>query len=98
MTKIVRIAGREIIDSLWQSDPLKRTFIWKDGSMGRGAVPSGASTGEHEAVELRDGDQSRYLGKGTHGAAAHGNGQIADTLKGKDATQQTDIVPSTTGP
>ncbi len=90
MTKIVRIAGREILDS--RGNPTVEADVYlEDGSMGRGAVPSGASTGEHEAVELRDGDQSRYLGKGTHGAAAHINAEIADTLKGKDATQQTDI-------
>ena len=59
--------------------------------MGRAAVPSGASTGEHEAVELRDGDKSRYLGKGTLNAVAHVNGEIATALHGKDATQQSEI-------
>ena len=59
-----------------------------DGSMGRAAVPSGASTGEHEAVELRDGDKSRYLGKGCLKAAEHINGEIAKALHGMDATQQ----------
>jgi enolase len=59
-----------------------------DGSMGRAAVPSGASTGEHEAVELRDGDKSRYLGKGTTKAAAHINKEIATALTGMDATAQ----------
>ena len=62
-----------------------------DGSMGRAAVPSGASTGEHEAVELRDGDKSRYLGKGTLKAASHINGEIATALHGKDAAQQAEI-------
>jgi enolase len=62
-----------------------------DGSMGRAAVPSGASTGEHEAVELRDGDKSRYLGKGTLKAAANINREIAPALHGKDATQQAEI-------
>jgi len=62
-----------------------------DGSMGRAAVPSGASTGEHEAVELRDGDKSRYLGKGTLKAVSHVNGEIATALHGKDATQQAEI-------
>jgi enolase len=62
-----------------------------DGSMGRAAVPSGASTGEHEAVELRDGDKSRYLGKGTLKAAGHINGEIAAALHGKDAVQQAEI-------
>ena len=60
--------------------------------MGRAAVPSGASTGEHEAVELRDGDKSRYLGKGTLKAVSHVNGEIADrACMGKDATQQAEI-------
>jgi len=62
-----------------------------DGSMGRAAVPSGASTGEHEAVELRDGDKSRYLGKGTQKAVSHVNGEIAHALHGKDATQQAEL-------
>jgi enolase len=59
--------------------------------MGRAAVPSGASTGEHEAVELRDGDKARYLGKGTLNAASHVNGEIATALHGKDASQQAEI-------
>jgi enolase len=62
-----------------------------DGNMGRAAVPSGASTGEHEAVELRDGDKSRYLGKGTLKAVSHVNGEIAKALHGKDASHQSDI-------
>jgi enolase len=62
-----------------------------DGSMGRAAVPSGASTGEHEAVELRDGDKSRYLGKGTQKAVSHVNGEIASALDGKDAAQQAEL-------
>jgi enolase len=62
-----------------------------DGSMGRAAVPSGASTGEHEAVELRDGDKSRYLGKGTLKAAGHINGELAKLLHGQDAAWQTEI-------
>jgi enolase len=59
--------------------------------MGRAAVPSGASTGEHEAVELRDGDKNRYLGKGTSKAAAHINGEIAAALHGKDASNQSEV-------
>jgi enolase len=59
--------------------------------MGRAAVPSGASTGEHEAVELRDGDRTRYLGKGTQSAVSHVNGEIAQAVHGKDATQQAEI-------
>ncbi len=62
-----------------------------DGSMGRAAVPSGASTGEHEAVELRDGDKGRYLGKGSLKAVSHINTEIAAALHGKDATQQGEI-------
>jgi enolase len=62
-----------------------------DGNMGRAAVPSGASTGEHEAVELRDGDPSRYSGKGTQQAVIHVNGEIAAALHGKDATQQAEL-------
>jgi enolase len=62
-----------------------------DGSMGRAAVPSGASTGEHEAVELRDGDPGRYSGKGTQQAVIHVNGEIAQALHGKDATQQAEL-------
>ena len=62
--EIVKIIGREILDS--RGNPTVEADVWlADGSMGRAAVPSGASTGEHEAVELRDGDKSRYLGKGT---------------------------------
>jgi enolase len=63
--------------------------VWlADDSFGRAAVPSGASTGEHEAVELRDGDKARYLGKGTRQAAANINGEIATALLGQDALQQ----------
>jgi len=59
--------------------------------VGRGAVPSGASTGEHEAVELRDGDKTRYLGKGTLKAAQHVSGEIAAAIKGRDAVNQRKI-------
>ncbi|HXS93234.1 MAG TPA: phosphopyruvate hydratase [Candidatus Limnocylindrales bacterium] len=90
MTTIVKIIGREILDS--RGNPTVEADVYlADGSMGRAAVPSGASTGEHEAVELRDGDKSRYLGKGTLNAAAHVNGEIAAALHGKDATQQAEI-------
>jgi enolase len=65
--------------------------ILADGSFGRAAVPSGASTGEHEAVELRDGDPKRYLGKGTRKAIEHINREIAAALHGKDSTQQAQI-------
>ena len=90
MTTIVKIQGREILDS--RGNPTVEADVYlADGSMGRAAVPSGASTGEHEAVELRDGDKSRYLGKGTLKAVSHINGEIATALHGKDATQQAEI-------
>ena len=90
MTTIVRVAGREILDS--RGNPTVEADVHlSDGSMGRAAVPSGASTGEHEAVELRDGDKSRFLGKGTQSAVSHVNGEIAQSLHGKDATQQAEI-------
>src|ERR1700728_4008605 len=90
MSTIIRVVGREILDS--RGNPTVEADVYlDDGSMGRAAVPSGASTGEHEAVELRDGDKSRYLGKGTRAAAGHVNGEIAECLHGKDASQQADI-------
>src|SRR5438270_10154109 len=88
--EITKIVGREILDS--RGNPTVEADVYlADGSMGRAAVPSGASTGEHEAVELRDGDKSRYLGKGTLKAVAHINGEIAAALHGKDSTQQSEI-------
>src|SRR5260370_40172460 len=85
--EITRIAGREILDS--RGNPTVEADVHlADGSMGRAAVPSGASTGEHEAVELRDGDKGRYLGKGCRKAAEHINGELAKALHGMDATQQ----------
>jgi len=90
MTTIVRITGREILDS--RGNPTVEADVHlANGSMGRAAVPSGASTGEHEAVELRDGDPSRYSGKGTQNAVSHVNGEIAECLHGKDATEQAEI-------
>jgi enolase len=87
---IAKVMGREILDS--RGNPTVEADVYlADGSMGRAAVPSGASTGEHEAVELRDGDKARYLGKGTLKAVAHINGEIANALRGKDATQQAAI-------
>jgi enolase len=84
---IAKVIGREILDS--RGNPTVEADVYlADGSMGRAAVPSGASTGEHEAVELRDGDAARYLGKGTLKAAAHINGEIANAIRGKDAMQQ----------
>ncbi len=90
MTTIVRVTGREILDS--RGNPTVEADVYlANGSMGRAAVPSGASTGEHEAVELRDGDKSRYMGKGTQSAVSHVNGEIAQVLHGKDATEQVEI-------
>ena len=87
MSSIAKVVGREILDS--RGNPTVEADIYlADGSMGRAAVPSGASTGEHEAVELRDGDKARYLGKGTRKATGHINGEIAAAIHGKDATQQ----------
>ena len=87
---ITKVIGREILDS--RGNPTVEADVYlADGSMGRAAVPSGASTGEQEAVELRDGDKSRYLGKGTLKATSHINGEIATALHGKDATQQAEL-------
>jgi enolase len=90
VTNIVKVIGREILDSRGNPTVEADVFL-ADGNMGRAAVPSGASTGEHEAVELRDGDKSRYLGKGTLKAVAHINGEIAAALHGKDAAQQSEV-------
>jgi enolase len=90
LSTIVKVRGREILDS--RGNPTVEAEVrLADGSMGRAAVPSGASTGEHEAVELRDGDKSRYLGKGTSKAAGYINGELASALKDKDATRQATI-------
>ena len=90
MTAIIDIHGREILDS--RGNPtVEVDVLLEDGSFGRAAVPSGASTGAHEAVELRDGDKSRYLGKGVLKAVDAVNGEIADTLLGLDAEDQRDI-------
>ena len=90
MTAIVDIIGREILDS--RGNPtVEVDVVLEDGSMGRAAVPSGASTGAHEAVELRDGDRTRYLGKGVQKAVEAVNGEIFDALGGMDAEQQIQI-------
>ncbi|MFN3857853.1 MAG: phosphopyruvate hydratase [Caulobacter sp.] len=87
MADIVDIIAREILDS--RGNPtVEVDVILEDGSFGRAAVPSGASTGAHEAVELRDGDKSRYLGKGVEKAVDAVNGEIFDALSGQDATDQ----------
>src|SRR6202521_1889622 len=85
--EITRIVGREILDSRGNPTVEADVFL-ADGSRGRAAVPSGASTGEHEAVELRDGDQSRYLGKGTRKSAGNINQEIGPSLAGMEAEQQ----------
>src|SRR5271168_2267058 len=87
MTAIVDIIGREILDS--RGNPtVEVDVVLADGSLGRAGVPSGASTGAHEAVELRDGDKKRFLGKGVHNAVEAVNGEIFDALSGMDAEAQ----------
>src|SRR5210317_1517699 len=84
---IKEIKSREILDS--RGNPtIEADCLLTDGSFGRAAVPSGASTGEFEAIELRDGDKGRYLGKGVLKAVANINGEIRDALLGKDASNQ----------
>jgi enolase len=85
--KITRVHGREILDS--RGNPTIEVDVTLDGAvMGRAAVPSGASTGEREALELRDGDKSRYLGKGVRKAVANVNGEIAKSLEGRSFDQR----------
>ena len=90
MTAITKIHARQIIDS--RGNPtLEADVTLASGEMGRAAVPSGASTGEREALELRDGDKSRYMGKGVTRAVAHVNGELADAINGMDVTDQEGI-------
>jgi enolase len=90
MSTIIDIHAREILDS--RGNPTVEVDVTlEDGTMGRAAVPSGASTGVHEAVEKRDGDKSRYMGKGVLQAVDSVNGEIADTIVGFDATEQVAI-------
>ena len=90
MTAIVDIIGREILDS--RGNPtIEVDVVLEDGSLGRAAVPSGASTGAHEAVELRDGDKSRYLGKGVRKAVDAVNGEIFEALADMAAEEQVQI-------
>jgi enolase len=85
--KITRVHGREILDS--RGNPTVEVDVTLDGGfMGRAAVPSGASTGEREALELRDGDKSRYLGKGVRKAVANVNGEMASALQGQSLDQR----------
>src|SRR6187397_3591797 len=90
MTAIVDIIGREILDS--RGNPtVEVDVVLEDGSIGRAAVPSGASTGAHEAVELRDGDKARYLGKGVLKAVEAVNGEIFDALTDMAVEEQVQI-------
>jgi enolase len=89
-TKIIEVKGREIIDS--RGNPTVEVDVkLEGGGFGRAAVPSGASTGEHEAWELRDGDDSRYRGKGVKNAVSNVNTKIAEALIGQDANDQNGI-------
>src|SRR5258705_6998168 len=85
--KITKIHAREILDS--RGNPTVEVDVAAGAAFGRAAVPSGASTGEREALELRDGDQARYLGKGVRRAVANVNGEIAAALVGTDLDQRT---------
>ena len=90
MTAILDIHARQIIDS--RGNPtVEVDVLLEDGSFGRAAVPSGASTGAYEAVELRDGDKTRFMGKGVENAVAAVNGEILDKLSGLDAEDQSEI-------
>jgi enolase len=90
MTAIIDIIGREILDS--RGNPtVEVDVVLEDGALGRAAVPSGASTGAHEAVELRDGDKARYLGKGVTKAVGAVNGEIFEALSGLDVEQQAQL-------
>ena len=90
MTFITEVYAREILDS--RGNPTVEVDVWlEDGSLGRAAVPSGASTGAHEAVELRDGDAARYMGKGVRKAVENVNEIIAEAIIGADATRQVEI-------
>ena len=84
---IIDIRAREILDS--RGNPtIEADVILADGTIGRAAAPSGASTGSREALELRDGDQDRYMGKGVKKAVANVNSQIRSALMDKDVTEQ----------
>ncbi|MFP1645191.1 phosphopyruvate hydratase [Pontitalea aquivivens] len=90
MSTIIDIHAREILDS--RGNPtVEVDVVLEDGTLGRAAVPSGASTGAHEAVERRDGDKARYLGKGVLEAVMAVNGEIAENLVGEDVTEQVEI-------
>lgn len=87
MSAIVEVLGREVLDS--RGNPtVEAEVVLESGAFGRASVPSGASTGSREAIELRDGDKSRYLGKGVLNAVANVNGEIRDELIGEEGTDQ----------
>jgi len=90
MSEIIKVRAREILDS--RGNPtIEADVFTAEGAIGRAAAPSGASTGSREALELRDGDKSRYLGKGVQKAVSNANGEIADLVTGMDVTAQADI-------
>src|SRR5437868_6554792 len=90
MSKIKKVIGREIIDS--RGNPTVETdVVLESGAIGRAAVPSGASTGSREAIELRDGDPQRYFGKGVQKAVDHVNTEICEAILGLDASEQAHI-------
>ncbi len=86
MPEILQVNAREILDS--RGNPTVEAEVQTDSGLGRAAVPSGASTGEHEAIELRDGDKARYLGKGVSKAVANINDQLGPALIGLSALDQ----------
>ena len=88
MTEIIDVLAREILDSRGNPTVEVEVCCWESGDFGMAAVPSGASTGEHEAVELRDGDKDRYNGKGVLKAVQNVNDVIAEEIIGLDATDQ----------
>ena len=87
MTSISKVSGREILDSRGNPTVEAEVFL-ASGVVGRAAVPSGASTGEREAIELRDNDMSRYLGKGVTKAVGHIDNEIMNLVKGRDCNDQ----------
>ena len=90
MSEIIELTGREIIDS--RGNPTVEADVrFASGAFGRAAVPSGASTGSREAVELRDGDKNRYLGRGVLRAVGNVNGEIRQALTGRDGLDQAAI-------
>ena len=90
MTSIVKVIGREILDS--RGNPtVEAEVTLASGIVGRAAAPSGASTGQREAIELRDGDKNRYLGKGVTKAVGFINNEIANLVKDRDSTDQSGL-------